>query len=317
MLLSLFVVATLIFMLFRVLPGDPTSIVVSPEFTQAQREELLAQYGLDKPVHIQYLLFLKNLAQGNLGYSFQTSRPVTPFILGKALNTIVITVPAILLAFTVGPLLGAYFAWHRNSFADTVGSGALLAAYAAPIFWTGMLAIMLFSFNLQILPSGGMRSIGYVNEGGILDPYLSTDFLKHALLPLTVFFMWRVSLPLLIMRNNMLDTLGSEFIELKETEGLPEWKIIYKHGARNSLLPVLHYSALALGFAFGGSVILETVFSWPGVGLAMWNAVFARDYPVAQAAFLLVSVIIITFNFLVDIVSVYVDPRVADSEVET
>lgn len=310
-LFSLYVIATLLFLLFRFAPGDPTSVVVSPRFTQDQREALLAQYGLNKPLHVQYALYIKNLFTGDLGISFRHNKPVLPFVLDKALNTIAITLPAVFIAFSVGPFIGATFAWNRGSTLDNVGTAAVLAMYAAPIFWTGMLAIMAFSFWLGWLPSSGMREATYV-ETSLLGRFLSLDFLRHAILPITIFALWRLSQPVLVMRNNMIEIVDDDFIELKRAEGLSRRKILFKHAMKNAMLPVIHYGALAIGFAFGGSVVLETVFSWPGLGRTMWQAVLTNDYPVAQGAFFFLSLMIITFNLLADVVSVYVDPRVAE-----
>lgn len=316
MLVSLWAVVTILFFLFRIMPGDPASQMVSPRFSEAERQAVLEQHGLTEPLYVQYFVYLRNLMMGDLGVSFQHGSEVAPFILDKALNTLAITFPAVFLAFTFGPLVGANFAWNRNEYLDNYGTGAVLLAFAAPIFWTGMLAIMVFSFYLGWLPSSGMRSADYVGEG-YLARFLSTDFLRHAILPIVIFFLWRLSQPTLIMRNNMIDVIGKDFITLKRAEGLSERNIMYRHAARNALLPLVHYTALAVGFAFGGSIILETVFSWPGVGQAMWNAVLANDYPVAQGAFTLISVVIIVLNFVVDVVSVYIDPRVTEEGVET
>lgn len=313
---SLFVVVTLLFLLFRIMPGDPASHLVSPRFSQEQRQAILEQHGLTQPLHIQYIYYLENLIQGNLGVSFQYGRPVLPFLLNKTLNTLSITVPALFLAFTFGPFIGANFAWNRNSNLDSYGTGLVLIAFAAPIFWTGMLVIMVFAFWLGWLPSSGMHSATYT-ETSLVGRFASVEFLRHAILPILIFALWRLSQPTLIMRNNMIDVIGADFIKLKRAEGLSEKRIMYRHGARNALLPLVHYLALALGFAFGGSIILETVFSWPGIGRSMWTAVLASDYPVAQGAFMLISVAIILLNFLVDVLSVYIDPRVADTGVET
>jgi peptide/nickel transport system permease protein len=315
MLVSLLAVLTIVFLLFRVLPGDPATVLVSPRFSEEERQALLERHGLTEPLYVQYVTFLGNLLQGDLGVSFQTGREVLPFILDKTLNTISITMPAVILAFTFGPLVGANFAWKRNEPLDRYGTGAVLVMYAAPIFWTGMLGIMVFGFWLDWLPVGGMHRPTY-QESGLVDRFVSVDFLRHAILPITLFFLWRLSQPALIIRNNMIDLLGTPFLKLKRAEGLSESRIMYRHAARNALLPLIHYTALAIGFAFGGSVILETVFSWPGVGQAMWNAVLSRDYPVAQAGFIMISVIIITMNFVVDIISVYIDPRVTDEGVQ-
>ena len=316
MLISLFAVITILFFLFRVLPGDPASQLVSPRFSDEQRKALLEIHGLNEPLHIQYITYLGNVLKGNLGVSFQHGSPVFPFIINKTLNTLSITLPAIVLAFTFGPFIGANFAWHRNEPIDSYGTGLVLVAFAAPIFWTGMLGLMVFSFYFGWLPAGGMRAPTYT-ETSLVSRFASVDFLRHAILPIVIFFLWRLSQPTLIIRNNMIDLLGAPFLKLKQAEGLPERNVMYRHAARNALLPLIHYTALAVGFAFGGSIILETVFSWPGVGRAMWTAVLASDYPVAQGAFTMISVVIIVLNFFVDIISVYIDPRVAEEGVQT
>jgi peptide/nickel transport system permease protein len=311
---SIIAVITILFLMFRLMPGDPSTVLVSPRFSAEQREALLARYGLTEPLHIQYIKYWQNLLQGSLGISFQNSQPVLPLIIDKTLNTLAITLPAVVLAFVFGPLIGTNFAWHRNGRLDNFGTGLVLVAYAAPVFWTGMLAIMVFSFYAGWLPVGGMRSVTYT-ETSLLGRFISWDFLRHATLPLIIFFLWRLSGPTLVTRNTMIDIIDEPFIRLKRAEGLSERRLKYAHATRNSLLPLVHLSALALGFAFGGSIILETVFSWPGLGRAMWDAVLASDYPMAQGAFIMISMIIILLNFVVDVISVFIDPRVASEEI--
>lgn len=306
---SMIAVATILFLLFRLSPGNPASVVVTPSMPAETREQILRDFGLNQPLYVQYYLYMQNLFVGNLGVSFMQNQSVTKILAPKLLNTMVLMLSAILIAFTVGPLLGALFAWRRGSRFETVGIGTVLIFYAAPIFWTGMLGIMVFSFKLNILPSGGMHSVGFTADS-LLHQYVSLDFLEHLILPLTITTLYWLTAPTFIMRNNMIDTLGADFIEMNRAEGLPEFSILYKHAARNSILPVLHYGALAVGLAFGSSVIIETVFSWPGLGRMMWQAVLAQDYPLAQGAFLILAAIIIFMNFVIDIVSVFVDPRV-------
>lgn len=313
MLVSLYVIITMLFLLFRVMPGNPADQVVSISMSEADRQALRAQYGLDEPLHVQYILYMKNFMMGNLGISFHNNQPVLPFIINKSINTLAMALPAVLIAFTLGPLIGTYLASQRNEPVDNIVSGSLLITYAAPVFWSGMILIMLFSFRLGWLPSSGMHSATY-NPDTLRGRFISLDFLKHAVLPISVFAAWWISIPTLIMRNNILEVLSSDFIELKKAEGISDFSILYRHAARNALLPVLHRAALAIGLAFGGSVIIETVFSWPGLGRAMWTAVLRQDYPVAQGAFFLISTMVVIMNFIVDVASAYIDPRVAVEE---
>ena len=312
-LFSLWIVATALFFAFRLLPGDPTTSVIAPQMSASARAELASQYGLDEPLSVQYLLYMKNLVTGDLGVSFQFNEPVSSLIVPKLVNTLALTATAVILAYLIGSFVGAYLASRRNTNVDIYGTALVLMMYAAPVFWTGMLAIMMFSFRLDWVPSGGIHSVTFVAEsfwGG----YLSIDFLQHLVLPLIVTTLYFLSVPALTMRNNMIDTLDEDFIQLSRAAGLSDFSILYRHAARNALLPVLHYAAVSLGFAFGGSVVIETVFSWPGLGQMMFKATLAQDFPLAQSTFFLLAAIIIFMNFLADALSVYVDPRTSATE---
>jgi peptide/nickel transport system permease protein len=295
------------------MPGDPSTALVSPGMPREARQLIVEQYGLNEPLSTQYVLYIANLLQGNMGISFSRSEHVAPLIFDRALNTMALKLTSITLAFLLGPLVGAYLAWHRGSRLDTIGIGAILFMRGAPVFWTGMLAIMIFSFQLGWLPTGGIHSANYIYNN-LYERFISVDFLWHLILPVTVTTLYYFTIPTFIMRNSMIDVLGEDFIELSKAKGFSDIRIIYRHAARNSLLPVLHYAAVAVAFAFSGSVVIETVFSWPGVGKLMWDAVRAADYPLAQGAFLVLAVLIITLNFVADILSVYVDPRSASEE---
>lgn len=312
-LLSLWAVITLLFILFRIAPGDPVSMVIDPGMDESARESILESYGLDEPLYMQYLLYLYNILQGDLGVSFTRNEQVISLLLTSTLNTVVLVVGSLLVAFSIGPIIGAYSAWHRGKSVDRVGILTILVIYSAPLFWTGMLGLMLFSFTLGWVPSGGMVSAQRTPDS-FLDMILSVDFLRHLALPFFLSAVYWTAQPSLIMRNTMIDVLGSDFIEMNRAQGLSEVRILYRHAARNSLLPVLHASAITIGFAIGGSVVFEEVFSWPGVGRMLWSAIEARDYPLAQGGFLMISVLIITLNFVADVVSVYIDPRAAQTE---
>lgn len=311
--IALYFVATILFLMFRLLPGDPTTAMIAPQMSASAREEMAAQFGLDAPLYIQYLAYLQNLLVGNLGISFRFNEPVAQILVTRMMNTLVLMLTAVVLAYATGIFIGSLFAWKRGSKLDSYGTGVVLLMYAAPVFWTGMIGLMVFSYQLSWVPSGGIRDAGFI-PGSIFANYIAVDFLKHLVLPLTVTTLYFLAVPALTMRNNMIDVLGADFIELNRAQGLSEYAILYRHAARNALLPVLHYAAVSIGFAFGGSVIIETVFSWPGIGRLMWEATLSQDYPVAQGAFLLLATVVITMNFLADALSVYVDPRAAEGE---
>lgn len=310
---SIIVVATVLFLMFRLLPGDPTTAVVEPTMTEEHRQILREQYGLDEPLYVQYILYMKNLFQGNLGMSFRQAQPVTGLIATKLANTLVLTLTAVFLSYIIGILFGGLLAWYRNTSIDYFGSGFAVLTYAAPVFWVGMMGIMVFSFELGWLPTGGMTS-SRASHDGLLDMYLSVDFLKHLLLPLTTMVLYGLTIPTITMRNNMIDVLNEDFIEMTRVAGLSEWSIMYRHAARNALLPVVHHAAISIGFAMGGSVVIEAVFSWPGIGRMMWQAVLQQDLPLAQGCFLVLASSIITLNFIADALSVYIDPRAGVAE---
>lgn len=312
MVFTFIAVATFVFILLRSAPGDYSTLYHGPQMTAEASEHVAESFGLNRPVHEQYILYITNVLTGNLGRSFVSSEPVFSILLSKALNTVVLTVTAQILAFTLGPIIGAYFAYRRGTTIDNIGSGLVLVTYAAPVFWVGMLGIMFFSFHLNWLPTGGMHSATF-EINSFWDLYFNWDFVKHLILPLSVTAAYWITIPTLVMRSNMIELFGADFIKMKHAEGLSKRRVLYRHTARNALLPIAHYSALALAFAFGGSVIIETVFSWPGVGRAMWAAVGNQDTPLAQGAFLMLAALVITANFLVDILSVYIDPRATET----
>lgn len=312
--LAIYAIMTILFFIFRLMPSDPAMIMLPLDASEQARNALRDRFGLNEPLYIQYVKFLVNTTMGNLGISFAHGKPVSTIIVDRTLNTISLFIPAVIISFTIGPLIGSILAWYRGTNIDTVGIGLILVMRGAPVFWTGMLGIMIFSFQLELLPTGGMRSVDAPVGMSLSQRFLSTDFLYHLALPLSVVVLYFLSSPAFIMRNTMIDVLNDDFIELLHAEGLPEVRIIYLHAARNSLLPITHYFALAMGAVFGGSVVIETVFSWPGVGHTMFRALENRDYPLVQGAFLIVAIMVIFMNFLADVASVYIDPRTAEEE---
>jgi peptide/nickel transport system permease protein len=310
MILTFYVLATLMFFLFRMLPGDPTMTVISAALNPKAQEEMKRQFGLDKPVHEQYLVYLKNIALVDFGYSFQHTRKVSDMISGRMLNTVLLILPSMIAAYALGIFLGALVAWKRGGKLEIGTVIASTAFQSAPVFWLGMLAIFVFSVHLDIFPIGHIVSPGSHHGKSPLAVYFSLDFLHHLALPFIVNTLYNLCFPLLLMRSSMLETFGEDFIELCKLKGLRERRIIYKHAMRNSFLPIATTIPLILGWAVAGSVVIETVFSWPGLGLLMVEAVQRNDYPVVQACFLLIAVLTILGNFVADLLYGILDPRV-------
>ncbi|NNG01836.1 MAG: ABC transporter permease [Desulfobacteraceae bacterium] len=310
MVLTIYVLATLMFFMFRLLPGDPTMTVISSAMSPKAQEAMKRQYGLDKPLYRQYTAYLNNIVHLDFGYSFQHSRRVSQMIAGRMLNTLLLILPSMIAAYALGVIMGAFIAYKRGGRTE-ISSVILATAFqSAPVFWIGMLCIFIFSVHLDIFPLGHILSPGMHYGKSALAKYLSLDFFHHFALPFTVITAYNICFPMLLMRSSMLETFGEDFIELCKMKGMGEKRIIYKHAMRNSFLPIATTLPLILGWAVAGSVVIETVFSWPGLGLLMVEAVQCSDYPVVQACFLMIAVLTIVGNFVADLLYGILDPRI-------
>jgi peptide/nickel transport system permease protein len=292
------------------MPGDPLSIYIDAGLPAETQEAILRSFGLDKPLIIQYLSYLRNFITGDFGMSFHYRQPVLDIILDKFWPTFFLMGASLIISEFLGILLGALFARSRGKIVESIGVIASLALRAAPIFWTGVLAIGIFGLRLGWFPLGGMRAIGQ-DLPTWSSMYLSVEFLHHLILPVIVSVAFRFGSTMLLMRGSLLETLEEDYIELARAKGLSESIILFRHGLRNALLPVVTKIAVTIGFAMGGQVMLETVFRWPGMGREIVRAISRNDYPLAQAAFFFMSVLIVTMNFLTDLIYGYLDPRVS------
>ena len=309
MIFSVFVVATVVFLMFRLLPGDPMTVLIEPGWSTEARAMLAERFGLDRPLHEQYFLFMRNLVQGDFGHSFYYSRPALDVLADKIANTLILMLSAMIIAYGLGIIGGAFLAWYRGTKMESVGITLALIFRALPPFFVGMMFIMFFSYRLGIFPHSGMRTPGYASEGPLLK-FMTLDFLRHLALPMIVSGLYFLAQPLLIMRNTMMEVMGEDFIEMAHAKGLSNTRIMYKHAARNALLPVVTQGALFIGMAIGGQVLIEYVFGWPGLGREIVLAAQRHDYPVAQASFIIISALVMIMNFLADLFYSYLDPRV-------
>ena len=308
--LVLWVVATLTFLMFRLMPGDPTLNFLSPSFNDETRAALMRSFGLDRPLWEQYLIYMWQLARGDFGVSFLQNQPVS-FLLWDALpNTAVLTVVSLVLAYAIGIVVGAFLAFRRGSAVEGVAIPVALATRAAPEFWLGMLVLAVFAFHLGWFPTGGAVSPGGT-MGGVWERLGSADFWWHLCLPAVTLTLFLQGLPLLLMRATMLEVLNDEFITMARMKGLSRWSIVMRHAARNALLPVVTAFALGLGASIGGNVVIETVFAWPGIGRVLVGAVQASDYPLAQGAFIMIAFVLVVMNTVADLAYAWLDPRVS------
>jgi len=309
MVLTLFCLVTLQFFLFRLVPGDPIAAYIDPSLPIETREAIRRQFGLDQSPFQQYTAFLANFARGEFGTSFHYREPVWVIIFERFWNTVLLLGPAILLAFVVGASAGALLAWRRGRRGEVLGVIVGLLLRSMPEFWVGLLGLMIFSYWLNWFPLGGMRAVG-AEVSGLLDKFLSLDFLHHLILPMLCSTAVLLATPLLVMRNAMLEVIRDDFIDMARAKGLAPATLIFRHAVRNALLPVVTVLSLMAGFAIGGEVLIETIFRWPGMGRELVLAVQRRDFPVAQGIFFLMGAVVITANFVTDLVYGMLDPRV-------
>ncbi|WP_290814813.1 ABC transporter permease [Halovivax sp.] len=309
LLVTFWAVGTALFLMFRLMPGDPTSYFVSGQMTQEARQRIIESYGLHEPLHVQYVRFLENALTLNFGQSFHTHEPVRAVIWTYLPNTLLLMLTAFIVAYAFGITAGVFTGWYRGTRGEKATVVTALAARSMPTFWVGLIVLWIFGAWLDVIPMSGMRSPGAgFEETGFVEATL--DLLYHLVAPAAVLAFYYMGYPLLIMRSSMLEVLSEDFIDVCRAKGLSERAIMFKHAARNALLPIVTASAIALGYAVGGAVLIETVFGWPGIGREMVRAVLRRDFPVAQGTFMVLAATVIIMNFVADLAYGYLDPRV-------
>jgi peptide/nickel transport system permease protein len=297
-------------LLFRAVPGDPTAIFVSGQLSPEDIEALRKMWGLDQPLHIQYLKYMKNVFLGDFGISFSYREPVLDVILPSIKNTMILMIPAMVMAIVVGTMAGSYLGWRKGSKKEKLGVILSLFARSFPIYITGIFGLMVFSHWLGWLPLSGMKTIGVFGLSW-WESFL--DVTHHLALPFAVAFLYYVGDVVVIARTSMLELIGEEFLEFAKARGLSDSKV-RRIAMRNAIIPVVTYSTILIGFAFGGQVLLEMVFAWPGVGRLMVDSVEIHDYPVAQAAFFIMAFMVIVANLIVDLLYGYLDPRITSGQ---
>ena len=304
-LVTIFIAVSLNFALFRLAPGSAVSNLSRvPHATQELRQALKQQFGLDKSRGKQYVIYLKQLAHGNLGVSFENQQPVSSNLKTAILNTVPMVALGTLFAILVGTLTGVIAAWRRGTAVEGVTVTTALGFYSMPTHWLGLMLVILFT---GILPTGGMTN------DFLIDPSFWThakDVLSHMVLPSLTLGLVLFGEYTLIVRSAMLETLGEDYILTARAKGLRPWTIVRKHALRNAMLPIVTLVALSLGYIVAGAILIETVFSWPGVGRAVYDAVLNRDYPMLQGAFLFLTISVVFFNLVADLLYYKLDPRI-------
>jgi ABC-type dipeptide/oligopeptide/nickel transport system permease component len=305
-LVTVFVAITTNFFLFRVLPGNAVSDLARVPQSSAQlRHALTVEFGLDKPKWEQYLIYLKELLHGNMGISFGYQQPVSHLLLADLKNTIPMVTVGTLAAVVVGVFTGVLSAWRRGSPADHISTNLAIFAYAFPTQWLGLMLLILFA---GVLPAGGMINPFLFGP----EPFWQHlgDVGQHMILPAATLMLTAYGSYTLVVRSSLLETLGEDYVLTARAKGLPVRRIVWRHAVRNALLPMVTLIALDFGYIVGGALLIEVIFSWPGIGESMFTAITQRDYPMLQGGFLILTVSVIVLNFLSDLVYFRLDPRI-------
>jgi peptide/nickel transport system permease protein len=306
-------IATLIFVVIHIAPGDPTATLFSPQVPPGMIEQMRELWGLDQPLHVQYVKWLAGVFTGDFGYSYTQGRPVIEIIVDALPQTLVLTLCALVLVFGLGVLIGVYQGVRQYSTGDNVLSVLALFFYSMPSFWLGMMLALIFAQKAHqwgwpiAFPVSSTTSVDYdlLSFGGKI-----IDRLRHLALPVTTLTLALTAGVTRYTRSQMLDVIRQDYIRTARAKGLPERTVIMRHALRNSLIPVITLLGLYLPFLFSGAVLVEHIFAWPGMGRVIVGAINQRDYPVIMATSFFFSVLVILGNLLADVLYAWADPRI-------
>ncbi|WP_243090612.1 ABC transporter permease [Thermus neutrinimicus] len=318
----LFGITLLVFLFLQLIPGDPAQAILGERGTPEQLAALREKLGLNKPLYVQYLTFVKNILTGDLGTSAVSTIPVAEELKRRWPATFELALAATLVAVVLGIPVGILAAVRKNSLVDTLSMSLSLVGVSMPVFWLGLLLVYLFAVNLHWLPTGGRLSTdlaidfrpisGFLILDGILalKPQVLADALRHLILPALTLGTIPLAILTRITRSAMLEVLSQDYVRTARAKGLGERQVILKHALKNALLPVVTIVGLQFGTLLGGAILTETIFSWPGIGSYIYEGILNRDYPVVQAGVLVVATVFVLVNLLVDLSYALLDPRI-------
>jgi peptide/nickel transport system permease protein len=295
-------VSVVVFMVLHLSPGDPAEIMLGPQATKEDLERLRTELGLTEPLPVQYARWLGHVVQGDLGRSLWMKRPVLGEVLGRFQATLILAGTALLLSTIGGIALGVASATRPNSLLDRLSAVASLFGASMPVFWLGIVLMVIFALWLGWLPASGMYS---PYGGGDL-----SDLLAHLALPAVTLAAASVTIVARLTRSTMLETLGQDYIRTARAKGVVERLVVLRHGLRNALIPIVTVVGVQAGYLLGGAVLTETVFAWPGVGTLMVQGILARDFPLVQGCVLVVALCFVLVNLVVDALYAWLDPRI-------
>lgn len=308
------------FFMVRAIPGDPAQIMLGQQATQEQVQQIRENMGLDKPIFVQYGLFLKDALRGDLGDSIVTGRPVTTELLTRLPATFELVAFAMLIAILVGIPVGVISAVRQYSLLDKSTSVLALTGISMPIFWLAMILVVIFGVNLELLPFPGRldptTGITAITGLVLVDSLLTLNFagfwdgLLHLIMPALALATIPMAVIMRMTRSSMLEVMNEDYVRTARAKGVVPWRVVFKHALRNAMLPTITVIGLQTGLLMGGAIITETIFSWPGIGLYTYNSISSRDYASIQGVVLYAALLFVLINLLVDILYAILDPRV-------
>ena len=295
-------VSVVVFLVLHLSPGDPAEIMLGSQATQEDLARLRRELGLTEPLHVQYLHWVAHVARGDLGRSLWMKRPVLDEVLNRYKATLLLTASGLLLSTVGGIALGVASAVRPHSFLDRMSAVTSLFGASMPVFWLGIVLMVVFSLWLGWLPASGMWAP--YGEGGL------RDLLAHLVLPAVTLAAASLTIIARLTRSTMLEILSQDYIRTARAKGLVEQRVVFRHGLKNALIPIVTVVGVQAGYLLGGAVLTETVFAWPGVGLLMVQGILARDFPLVQGCVLVIALTFVLINLAVDLLYAWLDPRI-------
>jgi peptide/nickel transport system permease protein len=295
-------VSLVVFLTMKLIPGDAAEVLAGPQATRDQVELIRQSLGLNRPLYVQYVTWLSRAMRGDLGRSIQLAAPVTEMVRDRLKNTLVLALASALLSVAIAVPVGILSATHQSSFVDRASVVVALFGNSMPTFWLGLVFILILSLHFRLFPSNGMYSLR--------GPAGFPDLLWHLTLPALTLCNVPAAVLARLTRSSLLEALNDDHVRTARAKGLTEARVVVRHALGNALLPVVTLMGMQVGYLLGGSILVETVFSWPGLGLQLYDAIGARDLPLVQGGVLLVGTVFVFINLFVDVLYAVLDPRI-------
>lgn len=299
-------VSVICFLLVQIAPGDPLTAIMPVDATAEEQAAMRAAYGLDKPLPVQYAIWIGNLLQGDMGKSIATGRPVATEVFGAVQNSLLLAISAAIIAFPIGTFLGFLAGYYRDSWIDRAVTAVSITGVSVPNYWLGIVLVIIFSVNLGWLPSMG------AGPGGSREWVWNWMHIRHLILPAVTLAVVPIGIVARTVRALAGDILSMDFVQALYAKGMSRTDVL-RHVARNAAATALSVMGLQLGYLLGGSILIETVFNWPGSGFLLSNAIFQRDLPLLQGTILVLAMFFVAMNLIVDVVQAAIDPRIQRS----